>query len=168
VQCSEGRFAVQVEPQAREIYRLHLSPSLGFGTRVKSVKVNGEDTKFSLEENKGEVRCVFSLDLRGKTNIEIATEMSILLDLSPHLPRIGDQTTGLKIIRVLYENDQLRILVEGLGGREYTMDMITTRTISSADEAEVESTEDSGKKIKISFDGQKEVYSRKEIIIQFN
>jgi len=168
VQHSEGRFAVQVEPQAREIYRLHFSPSLGFGTRVKSVKVNGEDTEFSLEEKKGEVRCVFSLDLRGKTNIEIETEKSILLDLSPHLPKVGDQTAGLKIIRVLYADDQLRILAEGLGGREYTMDMITTRTVASADEAEVESTEDSGKKIKISFDGQKEVYSRKEIIIQFN
>ncbi len=168
VQRSEGRLVVQVESSNKEMYRFSLSPSLGFGARVKSVKVNGEDTEFSVEENKGETRCVLSLDLRGSTVVEIETEQSILLDLSFDLPKIGDQTAGLKIIRVQYANDQLTILAEGLGGREYTVDLITKRTVASVIGGREESAEGSGRKIKISFNGQKDVYSRKEVIIQFN
>jgi glycogen debranching enzyme len=168
VQRSEGRLIVQVESSNKEMYRFSLSPSLGFGARVKSVKVNGEDTEFSVEENKGETRCVLSLDLRGTTVVEIETEKRILLGLSPCLPKVGDQTTGLKIIRAQYANDQLTILAEGLGGREYTVDLITTRTVASVKGGAVEGTEDTAKKIKISFHGKKDAYSRKEIIIQFN
>jgi len=167
IQRSKSRLSLQVEAQAREPYHLHFSPSLGLGTQVKSVRVNGEEIEFSTEENKGEVRCLISLEVAGRTDVEIETEKSICLDFSPHFPQIGDKTTGLKIIRTQYSEDELKILVEGMGGREYSLNLSTSRSVASVSEAEVEDTEKSGKKIKISFKGQEETYSRKEIIIRF-
>jgi len=168
IQCSLSRVALQIEPQAKESYHLHFSPSLGFGTRVNSVRVNGEEMEFSAEEDKGEVRCLISLEVAGKTDVEIETENGICLNFPPHIPQIGDKTTGLKIIRTLYNENELRILVEGLGGREYTLNLSTSRAVVSAREAEVEDAEKHDKKIRISFKGQEETYSRKEIIIRFN
>jgi hypothetical protein len=168
LQRSVGRLALQIEPQAKESYHLHFSPSLGFGSRVNSVRVNGEEMEFSTEEEKGEARCLISLEVDGKTDVEIETEKGIYLDFPPHFPQIGDKTSGMKIIRTKYSEDELRILVEGLGGREYTLNLSTSRSVASAQEAEVEKTEKRDIKIKISFKGQEEIYSRKEIIIRFN
>jgi hypothetical protein len=167
LQRSMSRLSLQVEPRTREPYRLHFSPSLGLGTQVKSVKVNGEGIEFTTEENKGEVRCLISLEVGGKTDVEIETEKVVCLDFPLHFPQVGDKTTGLKIIRTQYSDDELKILVEGLGGREYSLNLRTSRSIAFASEAEVEDTEKSDKKIKISFKGQEEAYSRREIIIRF-
>jgi hypothetical protein len=114
------------------------------------------------------VRCLTSLEVAGRTDVEIETEKSICLDFSPHFPQIGDKTTGLKIIRTRYSKDELKILVEGMGGREYSLNLITSRSVVSVSEAEVEDGERPGKKIKISFKGKEEAYTRKEIIIRFN
>jgi hypothetical protein len=61
----------------------------------------------------------------------------------------------------------MRILVEGLGTKEYTLNIFTARPVVSASEAEVEDTDDLMRIIKVRFKGQKEIYSRKEVIIRF-
>jgi glycogen debranching enzyme len=167
VQRSESRFVVHIDSQAEETYHLHLSPSVGYGARVISVKVNGEEVEFRTEENYGEVRCAVSLEIAGKTEVEIVSEKSILLDFSPHFPQVGDTTTNMKIIRTQFKNNEMRILVEGLGTKEYTLSVFTARPVVSASEAEVADTEGFEKKIKIHFIGQKDIYSRKEVIIRF-
>jgi hypothetical protein len=134
---------------------------------VNSVRVNGKEVEFQTEENYGDVRCAVNLEITGDTEVEIISEKSILLDFPPHFPRIGDKTTHLKIIRTLFENNEMRILVEGLGTKTYTLNVFTERPVVSASEAEVENTEDFMKKVKIHFKGQKDIYSRKEIIIRF-
>ncbi len=164
---SENKLVIHIEPGSQLLYRVRLSPSLGYGTQVKSVKVNGARKDFKIEETGGEIRCVFELEVREKTLVEIATEKSILLDLAPHFPKIGDKTSSLKIIRVQYTNDLLKILVEGLSGKGYTLTLITSRPISSVNEAEVQEEKALEKRIKIDFKGPGDEYQRKEISIQF-
>ncbi len=168
VQRSENRFVFHVDPQAEKTYHLHLSPSLGYGAQVNSVRVNGKEVEFQTEENYGDVRCAVNLEITGKTEIEITSEKSILLDLPPHFPQIGDKTTQLKIIRILFKDNEMRILVEGLGAETYTLNVFTERSIVSTSEAEVEDTEELMKKVKIHFKGPKDIYSRKDVIIRFD
>ena len=167
VERSENKFAFQIDPKAHAPYRIHFSPSLGYGTRAKAVKVNGKEKDFKVEEVSGEVRCLFNLEIKGKTLVEITTEKSILLYLPPYFPQIGDRTSALKIVRTQYKDNQLKILVEGLGGKEYTLSLITPRSLVSIKEASVEDGEKLEKKIKINFKGRGEAYSRKEIRIWF-
>jgi hypothetical protein len=167
VQRAENKLIFQIEPIARAPYRLHFSPSLGYGTQVKSVKVNGEEKDFTIEEESGEVRCLFNLETKDNTLVEIMTEKSILLYVPPYFPQIGDRTAGLKIIRTQYRDNQLSILVEGLGGREYNLSFITPRSLVSVVEAKVEEGENLEKKIKIYFMEGGEGYSRKEVKIIF-
>ena len=167
VQRAENKLVFQIEPKANAPYRLNFSPSLGYGTRVKSVKVNGEEKDFTIEEERGEVRCLFNLEAKDKTLVEIMTEKSILLYLPPNFPQIGDRTAGLKIIRTQYRDNQLSILVEGLGGKEYNLSLITPRSLVSVMEAKAEEGENLEKKIKIYFREEGEGYSRKEVKILF-
>jgi len=167
LRCSKDGCVLEVEPQAYTPYLLYFSPCLGFGTRVISVAVNGAQKEFSTEENKGSVRCLLSLEINGKTQVEIKTENSVLLDLPPHFPRLGDQTSSLKIVRTEYSQDQLRILVEGWGGKEYGIRLITSRLIASVSGAKVEDEGELKKTLKINVNGEKGAYSRKEIIVRF-
>jgi len=129
--------------------------------------VNGEEKDFRIEGDRGEVRCSFSLEITDKTLVEIMTEKSILLYLPPYFPQIGDRTSGLKIIRAQYRDNQLSILVEGLGGMEYDLSLITLRTLASVVEAEAEEGDSLEKKIKIYFKNKGGGYSRKEVKILF-
>lgn len=167
VRRTENKLVFQIEPKAHAPYRLNLSPSLGYGTQVRSVKVNGEEKDFRMEEERGEVRCLFNLEIKGKTLVEIMTEKSILLYLPPYFPQIGDRTAGLKIIRAQYRDNKLSILVEGLGGKKYDLSLITSRSLVSVVEAKVEEGENLEKKIKIYFRKEGEGYSRKKVKILF-
>ncbi len=165
LQRAENKLVFQIEAKAHAPYRLHLSPSLGYGTQIRSVKVDGEEKDFRIETDKGEVRCLFNLKIKDKTLVEIITEKSILLYLPPYFPQIGDRTAGLKIIRAQFGDNQLSILVEGLRGKEYNLILITSRSLISVVEAEVEEGENLEKKIKIHFKEEGEGYSRKEVKI---
>jgi hypothetical protein len=167
VQQSENKLVLKIEPQAHAPYRLYFNPYLGYGTKVKAVRANGKETDFRIEERSGEVRCLLSLDIKDKTLVEIITEKSILLYLAPSLPKIGDRTSALKIIRAGYSNNQLKILVEGLGGKEYALSLISSRSVVSIKEAEIEGSESLEKRIKINFKGEQEEYRKKEISLWF-
>jgi len=167
VQRAENKLVFQIEPKAHAPYRLNFSPSLGYGTQVRAVKVNGEEKDFRMEKERGEVRCLFNLEIKDKILVEIMTEKSILLYLPPYFPQTGDRTAGLKIIRVQYRDNQLSILVEGLGGKKYDLSLITQRSLVSVVGAKAEEGENLEKKIKIYFRKEGEGYSRKEIKILF-
>lgn len=163
----EHNLVFEIEAQASTPYRLSFSPSLGFGTSVRTLKVNGEEKDFRIEEYMGEVRCVLNLEIKEKTLIEIETQGSIFLYLPPHFPQIGDKTSGLKIIRAQYQDNQLQIIVEGLADKDYTLSIITPRSIHSASEAELMKRGELEKKVKINFKSQEEGYIRKKVIIRF-
>jgi len=164
---TENKLVFQIESKARAPYRFIFSPSMGYGTQVKSVKVNGEEKDFTIEEEKGEVRCLLNLEIKDNIHIEIMTEKSILLYVPPYFPQIGDRTAGLKIIRTQYRDNQLSILVEGLGGKEYNLSLVTPRSLVSVVEARAEEGENLEKKIKIHFKKEGEGYSRKEVKLLF-
>lgn len=169
LQRSESKLVLQIEPKAEAgvSYRLLFSPSLGYGTRVKEVKVNGEARNFSLEDKSGEVRLRLELEIKGKTLVEAITENGIFIDFPVDFPQIGERTSGLKLIRATFSDEQLRIMIEGLGGKDYILNLITPRSLVSLKEAEVIQSEGLEKKIKIRFEGKEGEYSRKEVIVQF-
>jgi glycogen debranching enzyme len=167
LQRSEDELVVQIEAKAYGPYRLYFSPSLGYGTKVRSVRVNGEERDFRIENEGGEVRCSFNLEIKDKALVEVMTEKSILLYLPPYFPQVGDRPAGLRIIKVQYRDNQLSVLVEGLKGREYDLNLITPRSLVSVTEADAEKAEKLEKRIKIYFDKQGDRYSRKEVKILF-
>jgi hypothetical protein len=164
---SESKLVIKVEPQTQTSYLIHFCPFLGYGTHVKSLRVNGEETDFDSKESNGEIYCAFNLEIKGETVVEILTEKNILISLPPYFPKSGDRTTGLKIINASYSDNQLRICVEGQGGKDYVLDLVTARTLASLQGVEVKYGEGLKKQMKIDFRGKKGEYSRKEITILF-
>jgi hypothetical protein len=167
IKRTEGKLFFQIRGSAKSPYRLYLSPSLGFDCQVKKVRVNGSDKDFKIENNRGEVRCVLTLELKEHVEVEIEHEDSIFLCIPACFAQIGDKTRGLKIIRVHFQKNQMKILAEGLGGEEYSIHLLTTRPILSVSQAKVVEEERQKKKLKLIFKQENRNYSRKEIVINF-
>jgi glycogen debranching enzyme len=169
LQRSEDKLVLQIEPKAGDgaSYRFLFCPSLGYGTRVKEVRVNGEARNFSLEDKSGEVRLALELEAKGKTLVEVITEKAIFIDSPLNFPQLGQRTSGLKLIRAAFSEEQLRIMIEGLGGKDYILNLITSRPLVSLKEAELVRQQGLEKKIKIKFEGKEGDYSRKEVVVQF-
>ncbi len=167
IQRTESKLELRIEPRAQSFYVFYFSPSLGYGAEVKSVSVNGEKKDFDLEEQGGEVRCRFELEVKGKTRVEITFEKNILLLLPRHVPEIGDKTSALKIIRTAYKDNELHLLVEGLAGKDYSLSLISSRALASVKEAKVEREDKLEKRIRISFQGDEGSYMKKEVVARF-
>jgi len=167
VKRHEDKLVFHIDSKTPAPYRLFLSPSLGFGARVKSVKVNGEEKVYKIEERRGEIFCSFFVELGEQTDVEIEYKDHILILIPPHYPQIGDRTTGLKIINVYFRDNQLHILMEGLNGKEYDFFVITKREILAGEGINIHSKEKMGKRLKLIFEEGKRGYSRKEIVIKF-
>jgi hypothetical protein len=169
LQRSVDKLVLQIKPKAENgvSYRLLFSPSLGYGTRVKEVKVNGEARDFSLEDKSGDIRLALGLEVKAETLVEVTTEKGIFIDMPMNFPQIGQKTSGLKLIRAAFSEEQLRMIVEGLGGKDYILNLITPRSLVSLKGAQVIRQEGLEKKIKIKFEGKEGNYSRKEVVVQF-
>ncbi len=167
IKRTEGKLSFQIRGSTNSPYRLYLGPSLGFDCQVRKVSVNGSHKDFKIEKNRGEVRCLLTLELKGQTEVEIEHQGGIILYVPPRFARIGDKTRGLKIIRVDYGKNQMKILTEGLGGEEYSIYLLTTRPILSVSQAEVVKEEKQKKKLKLVFKPENRSYSQKEIVINF-
>ncbi|NIM90061.1 MAG: hypothetical protein GTO17_03850 [Candidatus Aminicenantes bacterium] len=167
VKKTKGKLFFRIRGSTESPYRLHLNPSLGFGSRVKKVSVNGSERDFEIEEERGEVRCVLRLELKGQIEVEIEHENSIFLHVPTRFAQVGDKTRGLKIIRVDFKKNQMKILAEGLGGEKYSIQLLTPRPILSVSQAEVVEEEKQRKKLKLIFDQENMNYFRKEIVINF-
>jgi hypothetical protein len=164
---SESKLVIKVEPQTQTSYRIHFCPFLGYGTHIKGLRVNGEETAFDIKESNGEIYCEFKLEIKGETVIEILIEKSILVYLPPYFPKNGDRTTGLKVINASYSDNQLKMCVEGQGGKDYALGLVTARSLASLQGVEVKDREGFKKNMKIDFRGKKGEYSRKEVKILF-
>lgn len=168
VESFENRLVFHIDAKADLPYRLYLSPFLGFGACIKAVKVNGKNHDFQREENKGKVRCSMCIQVKEHTEVEIEYKESIFLFLPPYFPQIGDKSTGLKIVRAHFSDNKLHVVAEGIGGKEYNLILISSRSILSAEEVKIADKENLIKKLKLRFGEENLEYSRKEIVIKFN
>ena len=77
----------------------------------------------------------------------------------------GAASEGLRILRIRPDARSLRLVVEGRGGREYTVGVRTPRRLGSADGVTVNRSASGDPQLRIRFDGPPEKYARREIAL---
>ncbi len=164
---SGDKLICRIDSQSSAEYRVHFKPSLGFGAQVLAASINGEEKQVRLEETGEGVRCFLEAAVKGETRIEILTDKSIFLNLPLHFPQVGDRSSGLKMVRTTYRDNQLQILVEGSGGKEYSLLLMTKRPLLEVKGAEVQSGQSQEKKLRFRVEGENGLYFRKEILLRF-
>jgi hypothetical protein len=75
----------------------------------------------------------------------------------------GARSAGLRILRARAEGQVLRLVLEGRGGRSYTLRARTPRILGSGAGATVKRTADRDWELRVAFEGSTDAYVRREL-----
>jgi hypothetical protein len=116
-----GRVSLETRSIGPKQFELVFSPSLPFGSVVKKVLLNGVELAVHAEETGQDVHV--SVTVPPSTRGEIAIEYQEGIGFYPfaEMPRLGDRSEGLRIIRMRGRERLLTVEAEGLSGRQYTL-----------------------------------------------
>jgi len=139
-----GRVACEILQQpSRTTLRLNydggaailatLAPAIPAAAQVKSVRIDGKPTKFSLQEFGSLVRVTvapFLLRASSQATLTVDYDGGVAIVAPTPRPQPGERTSSLKILRVESNTQSpsclVRLTVAGLSGRSYALPLIST------------------------------------------
>ncbi len=131
-------FRIDVTPQHAEGFRLRLEPALGLGCEIKDVTLRGESIAYETRELAQVTQAVCELPLHDSPiSVIISFEPSVEVFPVDHISRIGESNAGLKILSLEKEDSSLRLEVEGLSGKTYTLGVLNPELISTVSGGEL-------------------------------
>ncbi|MFL6332337.1 MAG: amylo-alpha-1,6-glucosidase [Pyrinomonadaceae bacterium] len=173
-------FTEQQEKRERTALRFEFAPAFPLDARIKSVEVGGRKVEFMTERMGDTQSVVFEADSRlartptnGLGSILTAVikyEEGTEVYLRREAPRPGDRNTGLRVLRSRAESSGLRLLLEGVAGREYSLDVRGARPLGLPADAEgltLKGVEGGGWKLGVMFAGESGRYVRREMLLPF-
>jgi hypothetical protein len=81
------------------------------------------------------------------------------------MPRAGERSTGLRLLRARAEAGVLRLLLEGRGGRRYSLGVRSPRQPVAVQGVTVEEQGAALWSISVAFDGPGDSYVRREVVL---
>jgi glycogen debranching enzyme len=149
----------------RRAMRITVAPAFPLDARIKSVTVNGREAKFDVQRigdvQRVEVAFDFSLTATVVFNYDEGTDVYV----AQQMPAPGAINQGLRILRVRADANALRLTLEGLGGYVYTLRARSARRLGEASGVKITEIEGQDAQLTVSFDGPKDEYVRREIVI---
>jgi glycogen debranching enzyme len=142
--------------------QITVAPAFPLNAKIRSVTVNGRASQFNLEYT-GDVQ-------RPKVNVDDEAEIvftydegtDVYVEREPLKP--GQTNQGLRILRVRADESALSLVVEGLGGREYSLLVRTPRRLGKTSAVRIVQ-EGSSTRLLVRFDGPSDAYIRRELAI---
>ncbi|HEX8338807.1 MAG TPA: hypothetical protein VF621_18960, partial [Pyrinomonadaceae bacterium] len=165
--------------RGRPTVKFELAPALPLDARIKSVEVNGAPTKFTVERTGDVQSAVFETDSKhGRPSflwgdmvmVVVRYEEGSDVYSAREAPRPGDKSTGLRVLRSRGELNGLRLLLEGVVGREYSLSVRGARPLGLPPGAEglaLTAAEGGGWELGVKFAGEPGRYARREIVLPF-
>ena len=171
-------------PEGEEARRLppvkfELAPAFPLDARIKSVEVNGAPVKFTIERTGDTQSAVFETDSKhGRPSFNwgnmvlavVKYEEGTDVYVEREAPRPGDTNTGLRVLRSRGEMVGLRLLLEGVAGREYSLSVRSRRALGLPAEPaglSLAAAEGGVWKLSVKFAGEPGHYTRREIVLPF-
>jgi hypothetical protein len=155
---------MRIEHDGNEPLQVWLSSKLPPAARIVKFLVNGKAERFEPE------LAYFADSITG--HVELVTEYEGGIGIVPTKvrPEPGDRATSLRILRTSLEDEEkprmFEISLAGLGGRTYTLDLVTTEPKLTAEGATVKKTEN-GYRLEISFEGPENEYVTRQIRLRW-
>jgi hypothetical protein len=81
------------------------------------------------------------------------------------VPRLGDRSEGLRVLRARPDGEKLLLLLEGRGGRAYTLRVRSPRRPGTAPGVAVRRVNDNEWEVETSFEGPGDEYRRREVVL---
>jgi len=133
----DAKIRLEVASRPGNSFQLNFAPALGLGTRIVRAALNGRP----IDCNPPSIPQAFPqaaqfvvrpFKLTGRDIVEIEIEPTVEI-LPPAVEsRVGDFDKGLKFIRLELDGKDLKVVVEGLAGQSYTLQITHGELVQEA------------------------------------
>jgi glycogen debranching enzyme len=142
-----------------------VAPAFPLDARIRSVKADGHALNFDAEPVGDILRVEASVEVRRESVITITYEEGSDVYLAREPPAPGARSDGLRVLRSEAGLDALRLLLEGRGGRPYTLRLKTPYAPGAGEGFSVTPKGPNEYSLIVTFDSSVEGYTRREFVI---
>jgi hypothetical protein len=145
--------------------RITVAPAFPLDARVRTVSVQGRATKFA-SESMGDIQRAEITFAANQEIIEVVYRYDEGTDVfrNPEIPSPGAQSKGLRILRSRADQNALHLILEGIGGSTYPLEIYTPRQLGEVGGATIEASRTSSR-LFVTFSGPPDTYVRRELTI---
>ncbi|HKA23317.1 MAG TPA: GH116 family glycosyl hydrolase [Blastocatellia bacterium] len=145
--------------------RVTIAPAFPLDARIRSVSVNGQQTQFKLTQVGDIQRAEITFNLVAVAKIIFNYDEGTEVYIEPEALKPAQSNHGIRVLRASADASALRLLVEGLGGREYKLGVRTSRRLGDVAGVRISSPGNNRQQLQISFAGSPDKYVRREVLI---
>jgi len=148
--------------------RITIAPAFPLDARIRSVKVQGQTTRFATTVIGDVQRAQVTVDADRPT-IEVVYSYDEGTDVfaDQEIPAPGAQSKGLRILRSRADTNALHLVLEGLGGRSYRLQVRTPHQLGEVSGVTKETVVANTTRLVVKFDGPTDTYVQRELTIPF-
>jgi len=165
-----GRETIRVERRvqvnAASAARIIVAPAFPLDAKIRSVTVNGRAAKFETQRTGDVQRVEVNVDAEPPIAEVVFTYdegTEVYVEPEPLKPAQSNQ--GIRILRSRADANALRLVVEGVGGRSYTLGVRSARRLGEASGVKVSRAGNADQQLLLTFDGPPDTYTRREVVI---
>jgi hypothetical protein len=156
----------QSQTGATKALRVTIAPAFPVDARVRSVTVNGQPAAFKLTQVGDIQRAEISFDLTPLAKVVFNYDEGTEVYVVPESLKPAQNNQGIRVLRSRPDENALRLVVEGIGGRTYTLGVRSPRRLGEASGLKVSRAPGStDQQLSITFDGPPGTYVRREVIV---
>ncbi len=159
--------SIHAQFQTGPVNKLHITitPAFPLDARIRSVTINGQPSAFKLTQMGDIQRAEVSFDLNLVAKVIFSYDEGTEVYVEPELLKPAQSNQGIRVLRSRADANALRLLVEGLGGREYKLGVRSGRRLGEVAGVRVSSASSNQQQLFIRLDGPSHSYVRREVII---
>ena len=158
-------FSSPIQGGSGKRLRVTIAPGFPLDARIRSVTVNGQQTQFKLTQVGDIQRAEISFDLTALAKVVFSYDEGTEVYIEPESLKPAQSNQTIRVLRARADSGALRLLVEGLGGREYKLGVRTSRRLGEVAGVRISSKSNNQKEMQISFAGSPDSYVRRELVI---
>jgi hypothetical protein len=168
LQRTAGRLKINVTRSGADIPELTLAPSFPLDARVRTVEVQGRNVEFQTARAGDRLSALVHFEMR-----EQSVEVTFVYDegsdvyLKSGIPAPGAESQGLRVLRSTAQDNGLRLLLEGRGGRTYKLYVRSPHQLAETTGVKVGRGDGSDQEVILEFKGSPDDYSRLDVTVPF-
>jgi glycogen debranching enzyme len=151
----------------RRMTQLTIAPAFPLDAHITKVTLNGRPVKFELDQaGDRQFAEVFINNGLASNEVVFTYDEGTDVTIESEMLRPGASSQGLRILRSRADDGILRLTLEGLGGRSYSLKVFSPRRLGETSNVLTKSANArEPQQLTISFDGSPGVYVRRELAI---
>jgi hypothetical protein len=145
-----------------------IAPAFPLDARVRSVRVDGRPVSFRARRAGDVLTAEFDVVVRRPVDVRVAYDegSDVYVPFEPPAP--GARSESLRVLRSTAGEGALRLLLEGLGGRTYTLRLKTPHAVNTGEGFESTRVGPDEYRLDVTFDPAARGYTRREVVVPLN